>query len=159
MGDNMNIHEFMNHIPEFLQQAFDVGDHLSQGKTELTVSLEGIEKMDPIVDYLHNLWKKQLIDDTVAWNVSVSLGVLLGEIIIKEHGFHWAIIDGIPVVETDEGNRLSPITKIYKIVTDEDDTEGSPSGFYSGFKVLQQYSEMSEEEKKKITVYINNQEE
>lgn len=159
MVENMNIQEFMNHIPDFLQQAFDVGDHLSQGKTELTVSLESIEKMDPIVDYLHNLWKKQLIDDAVAWNVSVSLGVLLGEIIIKEHGFHWAIIDDIPVVETDEGNRLSPITKIYKIVTDEDDTEGSPSGFYDGFKVLQQYSEMSEEEKEKIMVYINNQEE
>lgn len=154
----MDIQEFKEHIPDFLQQAFDIGDHLAKCKTKLDVSLESIEKMDPIVEYVHHLWKKHLIDDTVAWNFSVAFGVLLGEIIIRNHGFHWTMIDDIPVVETNEGNRLSPITKIFKIVTDEDDSEGTPSGFYDGFKVLQQYSDMSEEEREKITVYINNDE-
>lgn len=154
----MDIQEFKEHIPDFLQQAFYIGDHLSKCKTKLDVSLESIEKMDPIVEYVHHLWKKHLIDDTVAWNFSVAFGVLLGEIIIRNHGFHWTMIDDIPVVETNEGNRLSPITKILKIVTDEDDSEGTPSSFYDGFKVLQQYSDMSEEEREKITVYINNYE-
>lgn len=154
----MDIQEFKNNIPNFLKQANDIGNHISKNETNLTVSLENIEKMDPIVDYLHNLWRKHLIDNNVAWNVSVSLGVLLGEIIIQEHGFHWSIVNDIPLVETDEGNRLSPITKIYKIITNEEDCEGSPSSFYSSFKALQQISEMSEEEREKITIYIDSEE-
>ncbi|MBO5569459.1 MAG: hypothetical protein J6A79_11080 [Clostridia bacterium] len=62
--------------------------------------------------------------------------------------------DGLPVVETDEGNQLSPITKVNKIITDEDSSEGSPTAFYEGFLALQQYQNMSDEEKERITTYI-----
>lgn len=153
----MNIQEFNENIPSLVEQAVEVARKISNNETALTVSLDSIEKMDPIVDYLHNLWKKNLINDTIAWNISVSLGALLGEIIIKENNFHWALIEDLPVVETDDGNQLSPITKLYKIITDEDDCEGSPSSFYNGFKALQQYSAMSEEEKEKITTYIHEE--
>ncbi len=157
----MQLNEFIENIPSFVDQAIDVGNKISNSESSLEVELSSIDKMDPVIDYLHNLWKKELINDTVAWNSSVFFGVLLGEIIIKEHGFHWAINDDeIPVVETEDGNQLSPITKLYKIITDEDDegSEGSPSGFYSGFKALQQYYAMSEEEKAKITTYIHSEE-
>ena len=53
---------------------------------------------------------------------------------------------------------MSPITKLYKIITDEDDCEGTPSGFYDGFKILMQYQAMSEEEKARITTYIGPEE-
>lgn len=157
----MKIDEFLENKHAFIEQAIDVGNKVSTGDANLTLDLSSIEKMDPIVDYLHNLWKKDLINDTVAWNSSVAFGVLLGDIIIKEHGFHWAMNEEeIPVVETDDGNQLSPITKLYKIITDEydDGGEGSPSSFYSGFKALQQYYAMSDEEKEKITTYISSEE-
>ena len=157
----MQLGEFIESIPSFVEQAIDVGNKLSHGDANLTLELTSIKKMDPIVDYLHSLWRKGLINDTVAWNSSVAFGVLLGEIIIKEHGFHWALNnEEIPVVETEDGNQLSPITKLYKIITEEDDdgSEGSPSGFYSGFKAIQQYYAMSDEERERITTYIRSEE-
>ncbi len=150
----MQLDEFKTNIPVFLEQAISVGNKVSDGKAKLSCSLAGIKEMDPVIDYLHNLWKKGLIDDTVAWNASVSFGVLLGEIIIREQGFHWVICDELPVVETDEHNQMSPITKLYKIITDELDGEGTPSGFYNGFKAIQRYYAMSNEEREKITTYI-----
>ena len=77
--------------------------------------------------------------------------------IIREHGFHWAMSDNeIPIVETEDGNQLSPITKIHKIITSEDGGNGSPSGFYNGFRALQQYYEMTDEERDIITTYIED---
>ena len=149
----MELIDFKASIPSFIQQAIDTGSRITNGKTVLIPSLSCIENLDSIVDYLHSLWTKGLINDTVAWNAAVSFGVLLGEMIIKEHCFHWILDDGLPVIETEENNRLSPITKIYKIITDEDDCEGSPSGFYEGFQALQRYQNMSEEEKESITTY------
>ncbi len=157
----MQLSEFIESIPSFVEQAIDIGKKLSNGDSDLTLDLSSIKKMDPIVDYLHNLWRKDLIDNTIAWNSAVVFGVLLGEIIIKEHGFYWAINEEkIPVVETEDRNQLSPITKLYKIVTDEEDDggEGSPSGFYDGFKALQQYYAMSDEERERITTYIRSEE-
>lgn len=150
----MQLDEFKKNIPVFLEQAITVGNKVSNGKAKLSCTLAGIKEMDSVIDYLHNLWKKALIDDIVAWNSSVSFGVLLGEIIIREQGFHWSICNDLPVVETDDYNQLSPITKLYKIITDEHDGEGTPSGFYNGFKALQQYYAMSDDEIEKITTYI-----
>ena len=67
--------------------------------------------------------------------------------------------DEIPVIETENGNYLSPITKIYKIIIDEeeDGSEGPPSSFYSGFKALQQLYAMNDYEKQKITTYIGSE--
>ena len=155
----MDLREFKDSIPSFIEQAVEVSQKVTDGKKTLTPSLESVKDLDGIIGYLHNLWSKKLINDTVAWNSSVAFGVLLGEMIIKEHGFDWKINDeGIPVVVTEDGNQMSPITKLYKIITDEDDCEGTPSGFYDGFKILMQYQAMSEEEKARITTYIGPEE-
>ena len=138
--------EFKDNIPTFIEQAVDIGKKITEGKTVLSSSLSSIDALDKIIEYLHILWKKQLISDRATWNVSVSFGVLLGEMIINEHHFHWVMNDGLPVVETNEGNLLSPITKVNKIITDEDSCEGSPTTFYEGFLALQQYQKMSDEE-------------
>ena len=68
------------------------------------------------------------------------------------------VCEPVPVVETNEGNLLSPITKVNKIITDEDSCEGSPTTFYEGFLALQQYQSMSNEEKEKNTTYIRDHE-
>lgn len=149
----MTICEFKENIPTFIEQAVDTGRKITEGKTVLSASLASIGDLDGIIDNLHNLWAKHLIDNDVAWNVSVSFGVLLGEMIISEHDFRWVMNDGLPVVETDDGNQLSPITKINKIITDEDSCEGSPTTFYEGFLALEQYLNMSDEEKERITKY------
>lgn len=153
----MDLKEFKESIPAYIDQAVSTADRISEGKTKLSPSLEKLEELDVVIEYLHNLQRKGLINDTVVWNASVAFGVLLGEMIIREHGFHWVMDDQMPLVETDDGNRLSPITKLYKILTDDDDCEGTPSGFYEGFKALEQYYAMSDEEKEKITTYISSE--
>lgn len=146
----MDLKEFKNSIPSLVEQAIDTAHNITEGKNTLTSDISDIDKMDEIVRYIHNLRKKNLIDDDVSWNISVSFGTLLGEMIINEHKFHWALNDDeIPVVETDDHDRLSPITKLYKIITDEEDCEGSPSGFYKGFLAIKQYNAMNDEDKKK----------
>ena len=154
----MTISEFRENIPTFIEQAIATGKKITEGKTVLSPSLSRISDLDGIIEYLHSLWEKKLISDDVAWNVSVPFGVLLGEMIINEHHFHWVMKDGLPVVETDEGNQLSPITKVNKIITDEDSSEGSPTTFYEGFLALQKYQNMSDEEKERITTYISGHE-
>ena len=154
----MTISEFRENIPTFIEQAIATGKKITEGKTVLSPSLSSISDLDGIIEYLHSLWEKKLISDDVAWNVSVPFGVLLGEMIINEHHFHWVMKDGLPVVETDEGNQLSPITKVNKIITDEDSSEGSPTTFYEGFLALQKYQNMRDEEKERITTYISGHE-
>lgn len=154
----MNLEEFRENIPSFIEQAIDIGKDTSDGKIVLTTSLGYINELDTTVEYLHNLWAKNLIDNTVAWNVSVALGTLLGEMIINKRGFYWTINkENIPVVETECKNQLSPISKLYKIITDEDDCEGTPSGFYEGFKTLEHYHSLRDE--KNMTTFITNFEE
>lgn len=149
----MKLLEFKKDIERYINQANEIGN--SVNNNDLKPDLQYINNLDEVVESIQNLCIKGMIDDTVAWNVSVALGVLLGEMIIKEHGYHWAMNDNdIPVVETNDNNQLSPITKIYKIVTDEDDCEGSPSSFYEGFKAFLQYYAMSNEEKEKITTNL-----
>ena len=153
----MGIHEFMEELPSFIQQAKDIGMN-TDGKIVLTTSLDSVKELDRVLEYIQNLWRKKLINDTVAWNTSVVLGALLGEMIINERGFHWAMNDNdLPVVETDDHNQLSPISKLYKIITDEDDCEGTASGFYEGFKALEHYQSLSDEEKERITTYVNKE--
>lgn len=155
----MTIEEFNEKRPAFIQQALEIGNKLLENNGHLDISITCVEQLDDVVAILQNLWKKKLIDDTVAWNSSVDYGVLLGEMIIKEHDYHWTIYeDGLPVVETPDNNKLFPITKMYKIITDEDDCEGTPSGFYSGFQALLAYDAMSEEEKAALTTYIGDEE-
>lgn len=153
----MNIEEFRNNIPSFIEQAIENGKSVPDCNICLTASLECINELDTTVEYLHKLWDKHLINDTVAWNVSVMLGTLLGEMIISERCFHWVInIEDLPVVETEEKNTLSPITKIYKIITDNNHCEGTARGFYEGFRILEKYHSLSDDEKERLTTYITD---
>ena len=150
----MNLLEFKAMIPSLIQQANDIAKKVSEDETELTASIACLEKMDGVVEYLHRLWMKSLLSDNAAWNCSVIFGSLLGEMIIGEHGFQWSMDDaGMPLVETEDRNRMFPITKVYKIITDEENCEGSPSTFYEGFKALQHYYSLSDDERSADNIY------
>ncbi len=68
------------------------------------------------------------------WNMSTAFGIYLGQTILKNHlaakGYAWRQGEnGIPVVENDKGTNLSPITKIFKHLTQ--DYEEDIRGFYN----------------------------
>lgn len=134
------LEEFVKQIDEQINNAIEIGKNCSENKIVLNTNIENICNLDKVVEYVRNLFFKKLIDENVAWNISIALGILLGEMIISKHECKWSVNkDNIPVIETEIGNQLSPITKIYKIILSEDDTEGRPSSFYNGFIALQNY--------------------
>lgn len=137
----MDIQEFKEQLPSLIEQALVIGRDVFGEECKLTNSIDSIGELDKVVASLHNLWKKKLIDDNIAWNTSFLLGTLLGEMIINEQGYHWVIEEDLPVVETLRHNQLSPISKIFKIITDEDSFEGTPSGFYKTFITLERFAD------------------
>ena len=150
----MTINEFLENKDQYIEMAIDIAKNICPEGNELTTSIESVEDMDDVVKYIRNLYQKGLLDDDVDWNVAVVFGTLLGEMIINKEGYRWGLDDQeVPCVDAGEGNKLFPIYKIHKIITSEEDDEGSPSGFYKGFIALKAYHEMSEEEKEKITKY------
>ncbi len=137
----MNIQEFKEQMPSLIEQALVIGRDVMGEECKLTRSIDSIGELDKIVASLHNLWKKKLIDDNIVRNTAYLLGTLLGEMIINEQGYHWIIENDLPVVETLRNNQFSPISKIYKIIIDEDNFEGTPSGFYKTFITLERLAE------------------
>ncbi len=154
----MDINDYLSQKEGFIEQAIGVAKEITKGEVVLTTDISSLDDLDKVIDVIHNLKTKGLVDDTVAWNSAVMFGTILGEMIIKEHGFHWAInSEDLPVVEKDSHNQMSPITKLYKIIMDPEGMEGSAKGFYQGFLALDEYENMSEEEKAKITTYIGKE--
>lgn len=152
----MNIDDFKNNIPSLVEQAKDTVGHISN--KQVGVDIESMSDLDETVMYMNNLFKKGLISEDVAWNASVSLGVLLGEMILSKHKFYWDMNEnGIPVLKTNENSSMSPITKVYKVITDKDGVEGTPSGLYNGYLALEQYYAMSDEEREAITEHISSE--
>ncbi len=151
----MTIKEFTNSIDGYLANAIEIGKQVSGDELCLIPDIQRIDELDEVIGSVKILRRKNLIDDTVSWNVSVMLGTVLGEMIIRKEGFHWTMnSEDIPVVETNDHNQMSPITKIYKILLDQQECEGDARGFYEGFKILQKYHSMSEEEREKITKHV-----
>ena len=151
----MTQNEFLERVPGFIRQAKRIAYDISEGKIALTTDIRDIARLDAVIDQVRNLCRKGLIEDNVAWNTSVLLGVVLGEMIAREEGLHWLMSrDGVPVVGLDRGNCISPITKIYKIFTSKTDDEGTARSFYRGFKAIRQYCAMSDEEKSRVTTYV-----
>lgn len=131
------LEEFIRQIDEQIEKAIELGRKCGENGLELNRSIETIDKLDEVVEFIRNLYQKRLMDENVAWNIAVSLGTLLGEMIINKHGFRWNInSDSIPIIKTSVDAQLSPITKVYKIIVSEDDIEGRPSSFYNGFITL-----------------------
>ena len=152
----MTLKEFLEVKEEYVERAISLADMWPSDPVELKPELKYMENLDEIVERTRHLREKGLLDDDTVWRASVFFGTLLGEMVINEHGYHWILDENeVPMVEDDNNIKMSPITKIQKILLSSDeDGEGSPTSFYEGFRALQKYTAMSEEEKAKITTYI-----
>ena len=152
----MTLKDFLNNKDNFINDAIVFGATCPIKKIELTTNISSIENLDELTEILNDLYKKGMITDVVSWNIAVNMGVLLGEMIINKENYKWVINeDNLPVVEAKDGNQLSPIAKIYKIIRSVDDTEGRPSDFYSTFIELENFNNLSKEEQDNLTTYMN----
>lgn len=94
--------------------------YAAQNNINLDFSAESFEKVDGILgSYYEHLSEYQDEDGAkTIWNIAVHFGIYLGETLLRlqlgGQGYQWCIEDGIPVIEKDDGNRMSPITKAHK---------------------------------------------
>lgn len=133
----MKLQDFLIVKDDFIQGAIDFGANCPVKKIALSTDIDSIKNLDELIEILKGLYQKGMMSDEVAWEIAIKLGVLLGEMIINEGNYKWVINeDDLPVVEAVNGNQLSPIIKIYKIIRSNDDSEGKPSDFYYNFIML-----------------------
>lgn len=94
--------------------------YAAQNNIQLDYSAESFEKVDDILgSYYEHLSEYQGEEGAkTLWNVAVHFGIYLGETLLRlqmeGQGYQWRISDGLPVLEKDAGNQMSPITKAHK---------------------------------------------
>ncbi|MDE7444406.1 MAG: hypothetical protein K2N15_01650 [Lachnospiraceae bacterium] len=94
--------------------------YAAQNNIHLDFSAESFENVDDILGcYYEHLAEYQDEDGAnTLWNIAVHFGIYLGETLLRlqlgEQGYRWCMEDGIPVIEKDAGNSMSPITKAHK---------------------------------------------
>jgi len=94
--------------------------YAAQNNIRLDYSAESFERVDDILEgYYEHLSEYQ--DENGAktlWNIAVLFGIYLGETLLRfrleAQGYHWRIDEGLPILEKDAGNQMSPITKAHK---------------------------------------------
>ena len=102
---------------------------------------ESLEKLEAVIQQTRALRRKDstLINEDVAWNLSVYFGTYFGEVMRKDQlgarGFFWQMNENnLPVLMTENGkNAISPIAKVFKKLSDleeEHDSEGDLAGVY-----------------------------
>lgn len=95
-------------------------EYAAQNNIQLDYSAESFEKVDDILgSYYERLSEYQGEDGAkTLWNIAVHFGIYLGETLLRlqleNQGYQWHISDGLPVLEKDAGNQMSPITKAHK---------------------------------------------
>ena len=55
----MEINEFMGRVPGFVEQAINAAKVVSDGKIDISTSLNSISKLDAVVQSFQNLWVKK----------------------------------------------------------------------------------------------------
>lgn len=85
----------------------------------LDYSAESIGDLDEILQYYYEAAKQEKTTDQQLWNIAVIFGIYLGQTLLDTHltekGYSWCLgEDKVPVLEKDDRNQMSPITKAYK---------------------------------------------
>lgn len=94
--------------------------YAAQNNIQLDYSAESCAKVDDILErYYERLSEYQDEDGAkTLWNIAVHFGIYLGETMLRlqlnDQGYQWCVEDGLPVIEKDAGNQMSPITKAHK---------------------------------------------
>lgn len=94
--------------------------YAAQSNIDLDFTADSFKKVDDILgSYYEHLSEYQGADgEKTLWNIAVHFGIYLGETLLRlqpgSQGYHWNIADGLPILEKDAGNQMSPITKAHK---------------------------------------------
>lgn len=94
--------------------------YAAQSNIRLDFSKESIEGVERILEAYHEHLSGYDGEEgeTTLWNIAVHFGVYLGETLLRlglrEKGYEWYISDGMPILQKDDGNQMSPITKAHK---------------------------------------------
>ena len=84
----------------------------------LDYSRSSIHLLDEMVLRIRSMYKKKLIDDTVLWNLAVTLGTYYGEVMLKdllaERGLSWDDSEHPPVLaDKGKGTIIKPIDTVH----------------------------------------------
>lgn len=92
----------------------------AQNNIQLDFSKESFEMVDAILDAYHQHLSEYQDEDgaKTLWNIAVHFGIYLGEALLRlqlaDQGYQWVIDDGLPILQKDAGNQISPVTKAHK---------------------------------------------
>lgn len=87
---------------------------------DLDFTEKSIEAVDAILGayFEHRLEYEGEDGADALWNIAVHFGIYLGETMLKirlrEKGYKWVLDDGLPVLQKDAQNQISPVTKAHK---------------------------------------------
>ena len=106
---------------------------------------DSVDEMQEILESVRRQARRMKLAEDYLWDLSVAFGIYFGQTILKNHlaekGYAWKQgSNGIPVVENDKKTNLSPITKIYKHLTQEE--EEDIQGFYETSILLDEIAQM-----------------
>lgn len=94
--------------------------YAAQNNIQLDFSRESVERVDEILEVYHQHLSEYSGEEgaNTLWDLAVHFGVYLGETMLRlrlrEQGYEWYISDGLPVLQKDERNQMSPISKVHK---------------------------------------------
>lgn len=94
--------------------------YAAQNNIQLDFSAESFKRVDDILENYHEHLSEYQGEDgaKTLWNIAVHFGIYLGETLLrlqlKSQGYRWHIADGLPILEKDDRNQMSPITKAHK---------------------------------------------
>ena len=94
--------------------------YAAQSDIQLDFSTESFKRVDDILGSYHEHLSEYQGEDgaKTLWNIAVHFGIYLGETLLRlqleSQGYQWHIADGLPILEKDAGNQMSPITKAHK---------------------------------------------
>ena len=127
-------------IADFCERAVTIGRDIAG--VELDYSVGSLEGLETVLQSIRSVNRNGLLNDTVCWNASVCLGTYLGEVMLRDQlgskGFSWQPdSNGLPMLmDSEKKNAVSPISKIYKKLIPDNDSEGTVSGLYRAFLLL-----------------------
>lgn len=101
---------------------------------DLDFSPESIEKLDEILKSLYDSSPNNDLTEKRLYTISIEFGVYLGETLLRnclsEHGYSWRLDENnIPVLAKSKDFQMSPVSKVYKRLTNGYGDEVKP--FYN----------------------------
>lgn len=127
-------------VEKFCHMAEEAASHILN--KELDYSRESIHVLDEMVAAARRMHKKDLINDTVLWNLAVTLGTYYGEVMLKDlladKGLSWDESEHPPVLSSkDKGTVIKPINDVHiAMFVSEDSADDYLWSNYSNIRLL-----------------------